>query len=326
MVTPSLISNGFSRPLTQSEADQHGLGNAAGYRAFLDPAAPAPVLAILPQDPPIASNSSGVGGPPSTTGSWEMIDPAINYQGNIHLHPSQRQGGQPPRQGPTGPGQVATLQSMAAQQHHQQQDRPQHQEPDPLASYAIQFLKGIAAGRGIQMGQGGHQAQNTGGGGTPPKGTNLNVKVDNKLSANLLKVNKTKNIKFTGYPDLSEAELRALQLQQEQEDRQREGGERGRDVEGSEVSPQVAKMTLRPAPPSGAGVTNQPPKSDGLQQRSLTKRVTTRCYRCLKSAQSSLMAALLVTVILIISILVMREIGWIITHKKLPSIIELEDP
>ena len=54
--------------------------------------------------------------------------------------------------------------------------------------------------------------------------------------------------------------------------------------------------------------------------------MTTRCYRCLKSAQSSLMAALLVTVILVISILVMREIGWIITHKKLPSIIELEDP
>ena len=184
----SVQSQAYSRPLTQEEADVHGLGNSSGYRAIVNPGSEASIQ-IVP-DPPAPSNSMGQGAPSvagsssSANSSWVMPNGPINHPGPMHLHQGQRindQGGSvAPSHHPVQNNQMGTIQGLQQPPPQQQASAPE--TPDTYFKALADYFGKLAATAPIRMGQGGNQGGGgRGGGGMPPN--HLAVNFHNKIQA-----------------------------------------------------------------------------------------------------------------------------------------------
>ena len=329
LVTPGMAHTGFSRPITQQEADDLGLGNAAGYRAILDPNASAQVVAVLPVPggPPTASNSQGQRDVDDndSMGSWDRLNDPVNYAGNLHTHPLRRQTVGNMRAGPVrNPPNLHTIPELDEEQKRWKQ--AQDENRDPLVDWANNYFQKLAQnprnahGQGHHGGGGGH---NGGGGRKAANTLNVNAKFNNQT--NLALQNKITCCKpEEGHP--KPGPKPGKKDKATQEDRHYGpypdlptggGGDPPRDVEGVGQQPTSSVSFIEPSALTHSGSADtgsRAPIKPSPARLPIRARVTAQLTRGVKSAKTSLCATLVVSAILLVAVLILRELGWLALH------------
>ena len=330
LVTPDMAHTGFSRPITQQEADDLRLGNAAGYRAILDPNASAQVVAVLPVPggPPTASNSQGQRDDDDldSMGSWDRLNDPVNYAGNLHTHPLRRQTVGNMRAGPVrNPPNLHTIPELDEEQKRWKQ--AQDENRDPLVDWANNYFQKMAQNPRNAHGQGhGHGGGGgpTGGGGRKAANTlNVNAKINNQTNLGLY--NKTTCCKpHEGHPKPGPKPGREDKATQENRhygpypDLPAGGGETPpRDIEGVGQQPTSSVSFIEPSALTHSGSADagsRAPIKPSPARLPIRARVTAQLTRGVKSAKTSLCATVVVSAILLVTVLILRELGWLALH------------
>ena len=203
-------SQAYTRPLSPGEAETYGLGSSNGYRAVLNPGSDASFQIV--QDPPVPSNSAGMGAPSavgsstSSQSSWVIPNGPINQPGPLHIFPGQRMDDQrypgPGQQHPIQQNdQIGTIQGLQQPQAYTQK-APAPEGTDTVYKVLADFFGKISQTAPIRMGQGGTQGGGGGGGGMPPN--HLAVNFNNKFQAlGIVNAQKQAGKGKTVYPDLT---------------------------------------------------------------------------------------------------------------------------
>lgn len=309
-------ATGELRPITQEQARDLGLGNSAGARGEPMETNSAASASSLP---PVPSNSQGVG-QAGEDGSWVMPDAPIQNQGNLHLHPQQRQ--LIPQQRIDG----QNINKYSGQHAGHKPPRPmEHASGDPLFNSRGDWIQRLSNGKAINMGQWRPSVDRGGKAEFVAGGPIFHFHNQNKLSVKptVIPVKIKKKVKKI-YPNL-----------------RKEGG--GGDLEGSgsdshnPTSQEARDQDVEcgacqqsaghAAPDAGAGSGDAPGHKHDATRAPVLHKAESKCARLRRTltklatkagfrTANTLCTAIILCIMLFAFLVLAKELGWHVLHPS----------